>query len=62
VGAEDILRLEDKVLGLPPYKELVEFPFSGFSNDCTFGEFCTIYYFEFLILFSSKILKLTLFF
>jgi hypothetical protein len=62
VGAEDILRLEDKVLGLPLIRNWSNFLFSGFSNDCTFGEFCTIYYFEFLILFSSKILKLTLFF
>jgi hypothetical protein len=48
-GAEDILRLEDKVIGLPPYKEPVGFLFSPvFSNNFAFAEFCNICYFEFL--------------
>jgi hypothetical protein len=27
VGAEDVQRLEDKVVGLPPYKDLSDFHF-----------------------------------
>jgi hypothetical protein len=30
VGAEDVQRLEDKVVGLPPYKDLSDFHFFMF--------------------------------
>jgi hypothetical protein len=43
--------LEDKVLRLLPYKEPVCFYFILVFNDFAFIEFCSICYFEFLILF-----------
>jgi hypothetical protein len=49
VGAEDVQRLEDKVVGLPPYKDLSDFHFFYvFFNDFVFPEFCNICYFKFL--------------
>jgi hypothetical protein len=46
MGAEGVLEQEDKVLGLVPYKEPVNF-FSSFFNIFYFNEFCRTRFFNF---------------